>query len=180
MGGSVLGAIALVCLARTIQRRWTRQDAIEQLGMGRGHAFVVGSEPLTSIAEDEREYRECTVIDVGTPERDDRIVRWLEGAPNHLRVLKSILHDYERVQKATDETEQENQRLREAARRLETQLENSERDRDRLQQEISQLKVTMEQYRQEITLTVAALVDGLDHLQGVSEQAPGSSRRGGP
>jgi hypothetical protein len=172
-GGSILGAVALICLARNVRRRWTDQDVMRQLETGRESEIIIGSEPLISMADDECEHRGGVVIDVGIPERDDRILRWLEHAPKQLRALQGILCDYDRLEKAAHEAEEENQSLREKAGVLEKQLDDSERERKRLQQEVSRLQTRVEQYRQGIAVTAAALVDGLDHLQGVFEQLQG-------
>jgi hypothetical protein len=176
IGGSVLGTIVLVCVARHIVKRQPSQDATSQIELSHGCTVVVTARPWTAIVDEEGEHRERAMIDVAERDSDRRVVRWLEDAPNYLRLLQGMLRDYDRLENA----ERENEGLRKAAGALAERLESSERDRGQLQQEVSQLKVMMEQYRQEIALTVAALVDGLDHLQGVSEQAPGSSRRGGP
>jgi chromosome segregation ATPase len=165
----VLGAIVLVCVARHIVKRRLRQEITPQVELLRGCTVVVASEPEISIVDNKREHRERIVTDVTAQEGDERLVRWLEEAPNHFRALHGILRDYDRAEKVTDETEQENQRLREAACLLEKRLENSECDRERLQQEVRQLNTTVEQYRREIAMTMAALVDGLDHLHGVFE-----------
>lgn len=174
VGGCVLGTVVIICSGRMIVKRCTGHGQTKRLEVRRGHTTLINSEPLTSIANFDCTDKGPRVIEVEVQDSQERVSQWLKAAPRHLHVVREILHDYDRLAKAAHETEQENEQLRGTVTGLIVRLKSLERDRERLQQEVSRRQAELARYREdgeEITGALTEVNERVDCLKRTLDQA---------
>jgi chromosome segregation ATPase len=100
-----------------------------------------------------------------TREVREDVRRWIEDGPNQLAALGSLVGDYDRLRERVDSVESENERLRGLAyecEQLKNRLETSERQADRLREEIGRLRGLNDQHlreREEVAEQLSGLMN---------------------
>lgn len=110
-------------------------------------------------------------VGAGSLDVVDRARRWVEEGENHIRVMRGILEDYDRLHRMASDAEQESERLR-------NRLATAERQCEELGAEVSRLRAEVERYqreREETRAVLAQIVQLSLRLLGEIHEAGGAA-----
>jgi chromosome segregation ATPase len=101
---------------------------------------------------DERRTEGGIAISIESKDVREDVRRWVEDGPTQLAALAGLLHEFERLRERVATAEREQERLRGLTyenEQLHNRLDTAEHQCDRLREEVTRLRSELEQYQRE-------------------------------
>jgi len=107
------------------------------------------------------------MIGVESKEAREEVRRWVEDGPSQLSVVAGLLHEFDRLRERVETAERERERLRGLTyenEQLHNRVETAERQCERLREEVARLRAEVEQHQRDRTEVAEQLSDVMNQV----------------